>query len=84
MCKNEFKNNFDALLMHTRTCIPQIHQVLASDKIERINAPIAQLHFRTEDDRVSVIELEKKELEKVIESLEEAKEALARLNYSQK
>ena len=60
----------------------QIHQVLSSDKAQRINAPVAQLHFRTKDDKVRVVELEKAELEKVIAKLEEAKEALSRLNYA--
>lgn len=64
----------------------QIHQVLSSDKVQRINTPIVQLHFRTttqtnnEQEKSQVLELDKSELETVIASLEEAKEALARLN----
>jgi hypothetical protein len=64
----------------------QIHQVLSSDKVQRINTPVVQLHFRTttqtnnEQEKSQVLELDKSELETVIASLEEAKEALARLN----
>jgi hypothetical protein len=60
--------------------------VLSSDKVQRINTPIVQLHFRTtsrdnsEEENTQVLELDKSELETVIASLEEAKEALARLN----
>ncbi|CAL6314127.1 unnamed protein product [Bathycoccus prasinos] len=64
----------------------KIHQVLSSDKVQRINTPIVQLHFHTttqtsnEQEKSQVLELDKSELETVIASLEEAKEALARLN----
>ena len=60
--------------------------MLSSDKVQRINTPIVQLHFRTttqtniEQEKSQVLELDKSELETVIASLEEAKEALARLN----
>ena len=64
----------------------QIHQVLSSDKVQRINTPVVQLCLRTtsqtdnEHEKTQVLELDKSELETVIASLEEAKEALARLN----
>ena len=60
--------------------------MLSSDKVQRINTPIVQLHFRTtaqtnnEQEKSQVLELDKSELETVIASLEEGKEALARLN----
>jgi len=64
----------------------QIHQVLSSDKVQRINTPVVQLCLHTtsqtdnEHEKTQVLELDKSELETVIASLEEAKEALARLN----
>jgi len=64
----------------------QIHQVLSSDKVQRINTPVVQLCLRTtsqtdnEHENTQVLELDKSELDTVIASLEEAKEALARLN----
>ena len=61
----------------------QIHQVLSSDKVQHVNDTVVRLEFRTlTTNNSNVLELNKSELDKVIKSLEEAKEAIARLNDS--